>query len=144
MRSLKEPFVGEGDCRDNAVTETLFGLLKVERLHDIRLASRRRAKNEVLDWLTFCNSKRVPPTLGYMSPMAFEKKDLPRKASSSHDRSRLRDKLNGGKSRSPVAISAGSVGTSIRIIILIMTNKHPNCELASIKNRYLRKRKIIH
>ena len=66
----------KGDCWDNAVTETLFGSLKVERLHDMRLASRRRAKDEVLDWLTFYNSKRLHSTLGYMSPMAFEKKKL--------------------------------------------------------------------
>jgi transposase InsO family protein len=66
----------KGDCWDNAVTETLFGSLKVERLHDMRLASRRRAKDEVLDWLTFYNSKRLHSTLGYMSPMAFEKKRL--------------------------------------------------------------------
>ena len=66
----------KGDCWDNAVTETLFGSLKVERLHDIRLPSRRRAKDEVLDWLTFYNSKRLHSTLGYMSPMAFEKKRL--------------------------------------------------------------------
>ena len=66
----------KGDCWDNAVTETLFGSLKVERLHEMRLPSRRRAKDEVLDWLTFYNSKRLHSTLGYMSPMAFEKKRL--------------------------------------------------------------------
>jgi len=36
--------------------------------------SRRRAKGEVLDWLTFYNSKQLHSTLGYLSPMAFEKK----------------------------------------------------------------------
>ena len=66
----------KGDCWDNAVTETLFGSLKVERLHDMRLPSRRRAKDEVLDWLTFYNGKRLHSTLGYMSPMAFERKRL--------------------------------------------------------------------
>ena len=66
----------KGGCWDNGVTETLFGSLKVERLHDMRLPSRRRAKDEVLDWLAFFNSKRLHSTLGYMSPMAFEKKRL--------------------------------------------------------------------
>ena len=69
----------KGDCWDNAVTETLFGSLKVERLHDMRFPSRRRAKDEVLDWLTFYNAKRLHSTLGYMSPMAFEKKKLAEK-----------------------------------------------------------------
>ena len=66
----------KGDCRDNAVTETRFGSLKVERLHDMRLATRRRAKDEIMDWLTFYNGKRLHSTPGYMSPMAFEKKRL--------------------------------------------------------------------
>lgn len=45
----------KGDCWDNAVTETLFGCLKVERLHGTRFATRRQAKDEVMDWITFYN-----------------------------------------------------------------------------------------
>ncbi len=74
--AMKGSMSRKGDCWDNAVTETLFGSLKVERLHDMRLPSRRRAKDEVLDWLTFYNSKRLHSTLGYISPMAFEKMRL--------------------------------------------------------------------
>ena len=36
----------KGDCWDNAVTETLFGSLKVERLHGMRFDMRRAAKDE--------------------------------------------------------------------------------------------------
>jgi transposase InsO family protein len=64
----------KGDCWDNAVTETLFGSLKVERLHGLRFATRRQAKDEVMDWLIFYNHKRLHSTLGYLSPMGFEKK----------------------------------------------------------------------
>ena len=64
----------KGDCWDNAVTETLFGSLKVERLHGMRCATRRQAKDEVMDWITFCNHRRLHSTLGYTSPMAFEQK----------------------------------------------------------------------
>lgn len=39
----------KGDCRDNAVTETLFGSLKVERLHGMRFETGRQAKDEVID-----------------------------------------------------------------------------------------------
>ena len=60
------------NCWDNAVTETLFGSLKVERLHDIRFETRRQAKDEVIDWMTFYNRKRMHSTLGYVSPMDFE------------------------------------------------------------------------
>ena len=66
----------QGGGRANAVTETLFGSLKVERLQDMRLATRRQAQDEIMDWLTFHNSKRLRSTLGYMSPMAFEKQGL--------------------------------------------------------------------
>jgi len=66
----------KGDCWDNAVTETLFGSLKVERLHGMRFATRRQAKDEVIDWLQFYNHRRLHSTLGYLSPMAFEKKRL--------------------------------------------------------------------
>src|SRR5208283_426972 len=62
----------KGDCWDNAVTETLFGSLKVERLHGMRFATRRQAKDEVIDWLRFYNYRRLHSTLGYLSPMAFE------------------------------------------------------------------------
>ena len=66
----------KGDCWDNAVTETLFGSLKVERLHGMRFNTRRLAKDEVIDWITFYNHRRLHSTLGYASPMAFEQKWL--------------------------------------------------------------------
>jgi len=66
----------KGDCWDNAVTETLFGSLKVERLHGMRFDTRRLAKDEVIDWITFYNHRRLHSTLGYASPMAFEQKWL--------------------------------------------------------------------
>lgn len=56
-----------------AVTETLFGSLKVERLHDMRFETRRQAKDEVVDWLIFYSRNRMHSTLGYTSSVAFEK-----------------------------------------------------------------------
>ena len=64
----------EGDCWDNAVTETLFGSLKVERLHGICFATRRQARDEAMNWITFNNHRRPHSTLGYTSPMPFEPK----------------------------------------------------------------------
>lgn len=66
----------KGDCWDNAVTETLFGSMKVERLHGMRFDNRRQAKDEVIDWLGFYNHRRLHSTLAYLSPMAFERKWL--------------------------------------------------------------------
>lgn len=69
----------KGDCWDNAVTETLFGSLKVERLHGMRFETRREAKDEVMDWLQFYNHRRLHSTLGYLSPMNFEKAQVAEK-----------------------------------------------------------------
>ena len=66
----------KGDCWDNAVTETLFGSLKVERLHGMRFDTRRAAKDEIMDWMQFYNARRLHSTLGYISPMAYEEKRL--------------------------------------------------------------------
>jgi transposase InsO family protein len=62
-----------GDCWDNAVTESLWGSLKVARLHGRRFTTRRQAMDEVIDWLAFYNHRRLHSTLGYVSPMQFER-----------------------------------------------------------------------
>jgi transposase InsO family protein len=67
---------GKGDCWDNAPTESLWGRLKVGRLYGRRFATRRQAMDEVIDWLTFYNHKRLHSTLGYVSPMTFEQRWL--------------------------------------------------------------------
>jgi hypothetical protein len=61
-----------GNCWDNACSETLFGSLKVERLHGQRFNSRRQAKDEIIAWLLWYNRTRLHSTLAYVSPMRFE------------------------------------------------------------------------
>lgn len=62
-----------GNCWDNAPTESLWGSLKVARLHGVRFVTRRAAMDEVIDWLAFYNHRRLHSTLGYVSPMQFER-----------------------------------------------------------------------
>ncbi|AOK16759.1 integrase [Burkholderia cepacia] len=62
-----------GDCWDNAPTESLWGSLKVARLHGRHFATRRAAMDEVIDWLGFYNARRLHSTLNYVSPVTFEK-----------------------------------------------------------------------
>jgi putative transposase len=66
----------KGNCWDNACSETLFGSLKVERLHGRRLKTRREAKDEIIDWLLWYNRARLHSTLAYVSPMQFEQEWL--------------------------------------------------------------------
>ena len=63
----------KGNCWDNAPTESLWGSSKVGRLYGKRFETRRQAIDEVIDWLTFYNHRRLHSTLGYISPMQFEK-----------------------------------------------------------------------
>jgi transposase InsO family protein len=62
----------KGNCWDNAPTETLFGSLKVERLHGERLQTIRQAKDETVAWLLWYNRQRMHSTLNYVSPVEFE------------------------------------------------------------------------
>jgi len=70
---MKSSMSRKGNCWDNAPTESLWGSLKVGRLHGRRFKTRREAMDEVIDWLNFYNHKRLHSTLGYLSPMQFEK-----------------------------------------------------------------------
>ena len=58
---------------DNAPTQSLWGRLKVGRLYGQRFETRRQAMDEVIDGLTFYNHHRLHSTLGYVSPIQFEK-----------------------------------------------------------------------
>ena len=67
--------------------------MKVELLHGMQFGTRRAAKDEVMDWLQFYNHRRLHSTLGYLSPMNFEKArvnekgDLARKKLRPHSKS---------------------------------------------------------
>ena len=63
----------KGNCWDNAPTESLWGSLKVGRLHGRRFETRRDAMDEIVDWLGFYNHRRIHSSLGYVSPMQFER-----------------------------------------------------------------------
>ena len=64
----------KGDCWDNAPTESLWGRLKVGRLHGRKFATRRQVMDEVIDWLAFYNHRRLHSTLGYLSPRQYEER----------------------------------------------------------------------
>ena len=63
---------GRGNCWDNACSDTLFGSLKVERLHGQHFATRCDSKDETIAWLVWYNKTRLHSALGYVSPMQLE------------------------------------------------------------------------
>lgn len=65
----------KGDCWDNAVMESFYRSLKVERVHRDRYKDHRQARTAVFEYIeAFYNTVRMHSTLGYQSPNEFEAK----------------------------------------------------------------------
>jgi putative transposase len=63
-----------GNCWDNAAMESFFSTLKTERSSRRRYRTRDQAKADVFDYIErFYNPRRRHSTLGYVSPVEFEK-----------------------------------------------------------------------
>jgi putative transposase len=64
-----------GNCWDNAAMESFFSSLKTERTARKTYRTRDQAKADVFDYIErFYNTKRRHSTIGYVSPMDFERK----------------------------------------------------------------------
>ena len=63
----------KGDCWDNAVAESFFKTLKVERVNDRDYWTREEAQSDIIDYIErFYNRKRRHSYLGYVSPVEYE------------------------------------------------------------------------
>ncbi len=70
---LEESFSRLGDCWDNAVVESFFRTLKVERVYRRRYRSRAEARRDLFHYLeVWYNRERRHSTLGGVSPVAYE------------------------------------------------------------------------
>ena len=64
----------KGDCFDNAVAESFFATLEKDLLRRHSFATRQEARTAVFDYIeTFYNPIRLHSTLGYRSPIDYEK-----------------------------------------------------------------------
>ncbi|HHX4481635.1 TPA: IS3 family transposase [Pseudomonas aeruginosa] len=59
---------------DNAAMGSFFRSLKAERVYLTRYASFQEAKTNLFDYIRFYNHRRRHSTLGYLSPMEFERR----------------------------------------------------------------------
>ena len=63
----------KGDCWDNAVSESFFKTLKVERVNDRDYWTREEAQTDIIDYIErFYNRERRHSYLGYVSPVQYE------------------------------------------------------------------------
>jgi transposase InsO family protein len=65
----------KGNCWDNAVVESFFSTLKREWVEGKNYRTRKEAKADIFYYIeSWYNRKRRHSTLGYLSPMEFEKR----------------------------------------------------------------------
>lgn len=63
----------KANCWDNAVMESFFKTLKVERTDLLRYDTRAHAKLDIVDWIEgFYNHTRMHSSIGYQTPAAVE------------------------------------------------------------------------
>ena len=64
----------KGDCWDNAPMESFFGTLKKELVHHRKFRTRAEARRDIFDYIeVFYNRERLHSSLGYLSPLNYEK-----------------------------------------------------------------------
>ena len=74
VMGMKQSMSRKGNCWDNSPTERFFRSLKSEHLNYERFSSKSMAKLSIVDYIAFYNGQRIHSTLGYKTPMAFERK----------------------------------------------------------------------
>jgi putative transposase len=63
----------KGDCWDNAVAESFFGIIKSELIHHERFKGPQDSLKAIFEYIeVFYNRKRKHSTLGYKTPAGFE------------------------------------------------------------------------
>ena len=66
---------GKGNCYDNAAVETFFKTIKAELIWRQSWQTRRQAETAIFQYINgFYNPRRKHSTLGWKSPVAFERK----------------------------------------------------------------------
>ncbi len=80
QRGIQVSMSRKGDCYDNALIESFWGSLKDEGIGQTIYQTREEAKTALFDYIeVFYNRKRKNSSLGYLSPVEYEKQGKLRK-----------------------------------------------------------------
>jgi len=75
QHDFKASMSSKGNCYDNAAVETFFKTIKAELIWRHSWETRRQAEVAIFEYINgFCNPRRRHSTLGWKSPVAFERK----------------------------------------------------------------------
>jgi len=67
----------KGDCWDNAVAESFFGIMKTELVYHEQYKNHQDALHSIFEYIeVFYNRQRRHSTLGYLCPSDFEKQNV--------------------------------------------------------------------
>ena len=78
QRAIRCSMSRKGNCWDNAVVESFFSSLKRELVHEADFTTREQATAALFEYIeVFYNRKRRHSSLGYLSPVEYERSVLP-------------------------------------------------------------------
>jgi putative transposase len=67
----------KGDCWDNAVAESFFGIMKCELVYHKRYEDHQDTLHSIFEYIeVFYNRQRRHSTLGYLCPSDYEKQKM--------------------------------------------------------------------
>jgi transposase InsO family protein len=70
---MEQSMSRKGNCWDHSPAERFFRRLKYEQLNYEKFRTQEAAKLSLIDYLAFYNGKRTHSSLGYKSPLEFER-----------------------------------------------------------------------
>jgi putative transposase len=77
QHGIQSSMSGRGDCYDNAVAESFFGILKRERVNRVRYRTRDEARADIFDYIEcFYNRQRIHGYVGNISPVEYERQTI--------------------------------------------------------------------
>jgi putative transposase len=81
-QSIQVSMSKKGDCYDNAMIESFWATVKEEGIGEIVFTTRNEAKTVIFEYIeVYYNRKRRHSSLGYLSPVQYEKQEAKKETS---------------------------------------------------------------